>query len=406
MLITDRIPLAYKQAYVLFVGALILFTSGGLTFAGMTVFDSSILDELGITVAQLKLRETILYALSASLAPLAGYLVDRIGIKPILIFGLCMLAISLWFYSRITSVTDLYLIYIGVGMALKGCGLMICVLLVTRWFGPWRGRALGLLVSGSSLGNALLPQLNSTLLGEFGWRTSLTLLAILPLVLLPLVVMLPKPVAGTGDTTTTDAIKTADANNSGYWEAVLSLRFWLLGIIAFTTFFSLMGSTTNFVLHLQRDLGLPLDEADDSLTLLFLVAIVTKLMGGYIADRVGPKPVLIACLVVMLAGAIGLTQMSTTVVWYAITLFGLGWGALYTMIQLMPSKMFGLASLGKIFGTLIIFETTAGALGPWIIGLGYDRTGDYQFSFSIVVGMLAVALACAIAIKPRTGHAT
>lgn len=150
MLITDRIPLIYKQAYVLFVGALILFTSGGLTFAGMTVFDSSILDELGITVAQLKFRETILYALSASLAPLAGYLVDRIGVKPIMLFGLSMLAISLWFYSRINSVTDLYMIYIGVGMALKGCGLMVCVLLVSRWFGPWRGRALGLLVSGSS----------------------------------------------------------------------------------------------------------------------------------------------------------------------------------------------------------------------------------------------------------------
>ena len=396
----------YKQAYVLFVGATILFTSGGLTFAGMTVFDSSILDDLGMTVAQLKFRETILYALSASLAPLAGYLVDRIGVKPIMLFGLSMLAISLWFYSRINTVTDLYLIYIGVGMALKGCGLMICVLLVSRWFGPWRGRALGLLVSGSSLGNALLPQLNSTLLGEFGWRTSLTLLALMPLALLPLVAMLPKP--GPIDRI---EVKTAaqtpatEVNDASYWEAIKSLRFWLLGIIAFTTFFSLMGATTNFVLHLQRDLGLPLDEADDSLTLLFIVAIVTKLLGGYVADRVGPKPVLIACLVTMLAGAIGFVQMSTAVVWYAITLFGLGWGALYTMVQLMPSKMFGLSSLGKIFGTLIVFETTAGALGPWAIGLGYDRTGDYQLSFAIVVAMLAVALVCAIAIKPRTQNA-
>ena len=86
MVTTDNKPTVRQQIYVLFVGALILFTSGGLTFAGMTVFDSSILEDLGITVAQLKFRETILYLLSASLAPLAGYVVDRIGVKPVLLF--------------------------------------------------------------------------------------------------------------------------------------------------------------------------------------------------------------------------------------------------------------------------------------------------------------------------------
>ncbi|MEE8307050.1 MAG: MFS transporter, partial [Gammaproteobacteria bacterium] len=402
MSLADTKPIPKKQIYVLVVAALVLMVSNGLTFAGMTVFDSSILDELGMTVSQLKFRETILYALAAMLAPLAGYLVDRIGVKPLMVFGLVVLSICLFFYSKISSLSDLYIIYIGVGAALKGCGLMVCVILVSRWFGPWRGRALGFLVSGSSLGNALLPQLNSSLLGEFGWRTALTLLAIMPLALLPLVAMLPKTTATSATAATPDANETGPDDSANYWEALRSVRFWLLGIIAFTTFFALMGSTTNFVLHMQRDLGLPLERADDSLTILFVVAIITKLIGGVIADRIGPKPVLIACLVTMLAGAITLTQMSTTLVWYGITLFGLGWGALYTMIQLLPSKMFGLASLGKIFGTLVVFETTAGAIGPYVVGLGYDRTGDYQLSFTIVSVMLAVALLCAILIKPRS----
>ena len=395
-------PIPVKQIYVLLVAALVLMVSNGLTFAGMTVFDSSILDELGMSVSELKFRETILYTLAAILAPLAGYLVDRIGVKPLMIFGLVVLSACLFFYSKISSLSDLYIIYIGVGAALKGCGLMVCVILVSRWFGPWRGRALGFLVSGSSLGNALLPQLNSGLLGEFGWRTALTLLALMPLALLPLVAMLPKTTA-TSSTTANDSVDTTTEGDvsASYWEALSSMRFWLLGIIAFTTFFSLMGSTTNFVLHMQRDLGLPLERADDSLTILFIVAIITKLLGGVIADRVGPKPVLIGCLVTMLAGALTLTQMSTTLVWYGITLFGLGWGALYTMIQLLPSKMFGLASLGKIFGTLVVFETTAGAIGPYVMGLGYDRTGNYQLSFIIVSVLLAIALLCAFLIKPR-----
>ena len=43
-----------RQIYVLLVGSLVLFTSQGLCFGGLTVFDSAILDELGISVAQLK----------------------------------------------------------------------------------------------------------------------------------------------------------------------------------------------------------------------------------------------------------------------------------------------------------------------------------------------------------------
>ena len=124
------------QIYVLFVAALTLSISNGLTFAGMTVFDSSILDELGITVAELKFRETILYTLSALLAPLAGYLVDRVGAKPALLFGVTVLGACFWFYSSITDLSDIYTIYFGIGAALKGCGLMVCVILVSRWFGP------------------------------------------------------------------------------------------------------------------------------------------------------------------------------------------------------------------------------------------------------------------------------
>jgi hypothetical protein len=48
---------------------------------------------------------------------------------------------------------------------------------------------------------------------------------------------------------------------------------------------------------------------------------------------------------------------------------------------------------------LIIFETTAGAFGAFTIGLGYDRTGSYQFSFQLMTGMLALAVVSAFIIK-------
>jgi MFS family permease len=277
----------------------------------------------------------------------------------------------------------------------------VSVILVSHWFGPWRGRALGVLVSGSSLGNALVPQFNTALFGEFAWRDAFLVSALIPLLLLPLLAFLPgrSPYLDNAAEAAGNTAPSAPGRSASYGEAVRSSQFWLLGVIAFTTFFSLMGSSANFVLHMQRDLSLPLERADDSLFILFIVAIITKLAGGVLADRFGPKRVLIACLAVMMSGAYVLTLMSPTAVWIGIALFGLGWGALYTCIQLLPSHIFGLASLGKIMGTLIIFETTAGAFGAFTIGLGYDRTGSYQFSFQLMTGMLALAVVSAFIIK-------
>ncbi len=391
-----------KQIYVLVVASVVLFISQGLCFGGLTVFDSSILDELGIGVAELKFRDTIQNVISALLAAPAGFLIDRIGVKLPLILGFIVLSICFGIYSTIDSVQAIYMNHFLMGIGLKGAGMMVAVILVSQWFGPWRGRALGVLVSGSSLGNALMPQFNTALLGEFAWRDAFLVIAFIPLLLLPLLALLPKrspymdSVLPTPDGAPAAAVR---GESASYGEAVRSSQFWLLGVIAFTTFFSLMGSSANFVLHMQRDLGLPLERADDSLFILFIVAIITKLAGGYLADCFGPKRVLIACLVVMMSGAYTLTLMSMETVWIGVALFGLGWGALYTCIQLLPSHLFGLASLGKIMGTLIIFETTAGAFGAFVIGLGYDRTGSYQFSFQLMTGMLALAVVCAFIIK-------
>jgi MFS family permease len=386
-----------RQIYVLLVGSLVLFTSQGLCFGGLTVFDSAILDELGISVAQLKFRDTVQNVISALLAAPAGFLVDRIGVKLPLIVGFIVMSVCFAIYSGIDSVQAIYLNHFLMGVGLKGAGMMVAVILVSQWFGPWRGRALGVLVSGSSLGNALMPQFNTALLGIFAWRDAFLAIALIPLLLLPLLALLPKRSPYMDLDTTERAAPGGSA--ASYGEAIRSSQFWLLGVIAFTTFFSLMGSSANFVLHMQRDLGLPLERADDSLFVLFIVAIITKLAGGYLADRFGPKTVLIACLVVMMAGAYTLTLMSTETVWLGVALFGLGWGALYTCIQLLPSHLFGLASLGKIMGTLIIFETTAGAFGAFTIGLGYDQTGSYQFSFQLMTGLLALAVVSAFVIK-------
>jgi MFS family permease len=392
-----------RQAYVLLVAALVLAINNGLTFADITVFDSALLDELGVSVGELKFRDTVLYLVAAVLAPPVGYLVDRIGAKPALILGTVFVAGGFAAYGLIDALRHVYIIHFFFGLALATAGLMVSVILVSQWFGAWRGRALGIMVSGSSLGNALLPQFNAWLIEAVGWREAFMWTAVLPLLLLPLLMFLPRQPPWKDQTATAEPDTAEAVSGEGsytYMQAVSSPQFWLLGIIAFTTFFSLMGTTTNVVLHMQRDLGMSLESAANSLTILFISAIVTKLGGGWLADRFGPRLVLIACLVVMMAGTGTLSLMSASTVFLGVLLLGLGWGALYTMVQLLPSRLFGLEALGKILGSLIIFETVGGAVGPFGIGKGYDLSGSYFASFSVVTAMLAVAVVAAVLLRP------
>jgi MFS family permease len=165
----------------------IIWITNALTLAGMNVFDAKLLTELGVERGPLKLGDTIQLLVSGALAPVGGWLADRYGVRPVMIAGALLLSGGLYGYSTVDSLTDVYLMRVLMGAALAGAGLVICVTIVSRWFVAKRGLALGLMLSGTSLGNAVIPQLNTALIAEHGWREALVIICLIPLLLLPLV---------------------------------------------------------------------------------------------------------------------------------------------------------------------------------------------------------------------------
>ena len=58
-------------------------------------------------------------------------------------------------------------------------------------------------------------------------------------------------------------------------------------------------------------------------------------------------------------------------------LVGLGLGAEIDLIPYLASRYFGLRDFGKVYSSLFAAFALAGAVGPLIIGAGFDRTGSY-----------------------------
>ncbi len=390
---------------------LVIWVTNALTLAGLNVFDAKLLAELGVERGPLKFGDTIQLLVSGALAPVGGWLADRYGVRPVMVAGVLLLSGGLYGYSLVDSLADVYLMRVLMGASLAGAGLVICVTIVSRWFVSKRGLALGLMLSGTSLGNALFPQLNTALIAAHGWRDAFTIICLIPLLLLPVILFAIKEwperlgLQAYGAEAARSGVDPKLLAGYEFGDALRSANFWLIGTAAFCTFYAILGLANNLFLHMS-DLGFGPADAAKAYFPLFVMGLIGKIAAGAAADVLPRKAVFGGCLMLMFAGAILLATLTPALVMPALYLFGLGWGGNYTMLQGLVADVFGARSLGKILGGITVLDATGGALGPWITGALFDVTHSYRLGFGVIVVLIAIALAAILLVRlpERAAH--
>jgi MFS family permease len=401
----------YYGWIIAFSSLVIMWITNGITLAGLTVFDEEILNFLGGESGgdglrgALKFRDLITLFASGLMAPFVGAIADRVGVRPLMIIGFLLLSAGNFFYSKIATLNDIYLIHLVLATSLACSGLVINVMLVSKWFVAKRGVALGITVAGTSLGNAALPQLNAWLVAEFGWRTAFAYTSIIPLLLIPLVlfVVREKPedmglVALGADES--DAESAPSLTGMSYRDALGTRSFWILASIAMLTFYSILALLSHLFLHM-REQGFEPQVAASGLTVLFLLGLGGKLMSGVLADVLGRRVVFVGTLAIMCTGAWLLITTNELTFWPAIILLGGGWGGLYTLLQLLAADTFGVRDLGKILGTITVLDTFGGGMGPFLTGVMYDRFGAYTIPFTLIAVLVSIALLLSLLFRPQ-----
>lgn len=393
---------------IAFCAMAVLFTTNGLIIGGINVFDESLLNEYGWSRSDLKFRDLLTFALAGLMGPFAGALADRFGVRRLMAFGSSLLVVCFLLYGRIQSITQMYLIHTLFALVLVSCGLIVTVMLVSHWFVKKRGTAIGITLVGTSLGGMFFPQLGTWLIERFGWRQAMAWEALFPVALLVVIAVVirnsPKDRGlyplGTGPEDSDGVEGSSGIEHAGlsYGEALRTATFWSLAFAAMMTFYSILGAQAHLFLHL-RDMGFSPQVASTGLSVLFGMALVGKFGFGYLADRLKQKVVFLGNLAVMLVGAILLATVRVELFWIAVVLFGLGWGGLYTMLQLLTVDCFGLRSAGKILGTITVLDAIGGGLGIWLTGLLYDRTGSYQVPFTVLVVLILLAMLAATQVR-------
>jgi MFS family permease len=104
-----------------------------------------------------------------------------------------------------------------------------------------------------------------------------------------------------------------------------------------------------------------------------------RLVTGYLLDRYFAPRVTAAFFGMATAGVIVLLAPTTgTTALAAAALIGFSMGAEADAMPYLVSRYFGLRSFTELFGYTFSAYAVAGALGPGLMGLGFDRFGDYR----------------------------
>ena len=393
------------------MGMLVLLVSNGLTVTGLTAFDESLLAEFGWSRSELKLRDLLTLVMAGWMAPFIGALIDRVGPRRLVLAGVSLLVALYAAYAHVHSLLHLYLIHIGFAAVLVAAGLNVAVIFVSQWFHTKRGTAIGIALVGTSLGGMIFPKLGVKLMETMDWRAALLWETAIPVAFLLLaLVFMRSPKAGgiapwgsdhAADSAASDpqALPAAPTlPDLSYAQAMRTRTFWALAVVAMCTFFSIIAASSNLFLHM-RDLGFEPAQAGNGLGVMFGLAMVGKFGFGLLADLFPPKRVFLLNIALMAGGGFLMATMDVALVWYALILFGLGWGGLYTMIQLLAVNAFGLTSAGKILGTITLLDATTAGLGVWLAAKISDVTGSYAPAFQLICGLLVLALLVATLVR-------
>lgn len=234
---------------------------------------------------------------------------------------------------------------------------------------------------GLGSGAIVIPSLTQRLIAVLGWRGAYASVGLLILVVsVPVVGLFLKETPEKRTRVPSTATGQPSSEGVAWYDAWHDPAFWIMA----GAFFLVGASVHGCVVHLVpmlTDRGITAERAALARSLLGPALLIGRVGSGYLLDRFFAPYVAMFVFVGAALGMVLLWSSATGGTAYlAAFLVGLGMGAEVDIIAYLTSRYFGLRALGEIYGYAFASYALAGALGPWLMGLGFDRTGSYVLS--------------------------
>jgi MFS family permease len=368
-------------------------------------------------------RATISVAVSINLilfglsGPFAAALMQRFGIKQVMIGALLLVAAGAALTTLMGAPWQLYLLWgVVVGTATGAVASVLAATVAARWFVKGRGLVMGLLSASTASGQiGFLPFL-AVLISISGWRAAALAVAAAALLLIPPILLLmknrPEDVGLRAYGATADDVRTVSRGNPiaislrGLQQGAQSGSFWLLAGSFFVCGASTNGLIGTHLIPAAMDHGMSEVTAASLLATVGLFDIVGTIFSGWLTDRWNSRWLL--CWYYSLRGlslfVLPFALRSTGVALIVFVVFyGLDWVATVPPTASLAVEIFGVETGSVVYGWIFAAHQFGAAFAAFGAGAIRTWTGDYFPAF-VASGVLCLIAATLVINVPAEGR--
>jgi predicted MFS family arabinose efflux permease len=365
--------------------------------------------EFGWSRASISVAVSINLVLFGLSSPFAAALMDRFGIKRVVLCALLLVASASSLTTLIQAAWQFALLWgLVIGAATGAMASVLAATVANRWFHSRRGLIMGVLSASSASGQIGFLPLLAFLASHTGWRSAAMGVTVVALLLVPFVAVLLKdrpgdvgllrygadasePVAG-------ERRNPVRASIVALSSGMRSGTFWLLAGSFFVCGASTNGLIGTHLIPAAMDRGMSEVTAASLLATVGFFDIIGTIFSGWLTDRWDSRR--------LLAWYYGLRGLSLFLLPFAlrsagltlvlfIVFYGLDWVATVPPTAALARKSFG-AETGTVMYGWIYASHQLGAASA-AFGGGVIRTwlGDYLLAF-LIAGALCFLAALAV----------
>lgn len=326
-----------------------------------------------------------------------GRAVDRFGVSKVLALAALMSSVGyvLAALSPTLFLLALAQLIIGLGTA-AFFGPLIAD--ISLWFRKRRGIAVAIAASGNYLSGAIWPVLLAGVQAEQGWRAVYVVLAVLVSAsVVPAALMLRRRLPAHSLTAQAQATATTPRQQPFAPRPLM----WILALAGVACCVAMSMPQVHIVAFCV-DLGYGPAVGAEMLALMLMGGVVSRLISGMIADRLGGVVTLLIGSVGQMIGLILYLPFDGMTSLYIVSLiFGLSQGGIVPAYALIVREYMPAQEAGARVGFVMMATILGMALGGWMTGWIYDLTGSYHLAFLNGIGWNALNIAIMVLILLR-----
>ncbi|MFZ3129032.1 MAG: MFS transporter [Rhodoferax sp.] len=356
------------------------------------------MQEFGLSYSQLGLLMTVFFVVSGLGQAGAGFVVDRLGARPLLFVAQGIFVVACVAASLVTDYTGLLAVAALAGLGNATFHPVDFTILNQRVSAPRLGYAFSAHGLTGNLGWAAAPVFFAGMGAAVGWRHAYGAAALMYAGILVLLVL------------QRDKLHTEVARHDPHAHKEHDLAFMKLPVVWWCFGFFLLSTMTLAVVQsfsvsiLKAMHGISFEAATLTLTAYMLSGAFGMFVGGFIAARVVNSDRVVA--MAMAAGAVllalcgtGLLGATATMVVLAITGFAVGIGG--PSRDMMIKKATPKGATGRVYGMVYSGLDVGFAISPLVFGVFMDR-GWYGATLLGAALVLLLSVVAALGVGVRT----